>query len=61
MALNQNLHQETYYLINKQFEREIARHPPNNVEEKIFDNKPKNYPKTLMINEPVDWEESKNN
>jgi hypothetical protein len=28
LAFNKHLHQETYYLINKQFEREIERHPP---------------------------------
>jgi hypothetical protein len=37
LSLNQHLDQETYYLINKQFEREIARHPPKNVAEKIFE------------------------
>jgi hypothetical protein len=58
---NTNLRHETYYLINKQFEKEIERHPPKNINERHFNNKPENYPKVLMINEPVDWEESQNN
>jgi hypothetical protein len=61
LAFNQHLHHETYYLINKQFEREIERHPPKNIAIKIFDEIPDDYPKTLMINEPVDWEVLKNN
>jgi hypothetical protein len=36
LAYNQGLRHETYYLTNKQFEREIARHPPKNVEEKLL-------------------------
>jgi hypothetical protein len=55
------LHQETYYLINKQLEREIACHPPKDLAERHFNNKPEGYPRALMINEPIDWEESKNN
>jgi hypothetical protein len=31
------------------------------VTERNFNNKPEDYPNVLMINEPVDWEESKNN
>jgi hypothetical protein len=50
-----------FYLLNKQFEREIERHPPKNIPIKIFDEIPDDYPKTLMINELVDWEASKNN
>jgi hypothetical protein len=60
-AYNQGLRYETYYLINKQFEKEIAQHPFKNINERYFNNKPEEYPKVLMINEPVDWEESKNN
>jgi hypothetical protein len=61
LAYNQGLQQKTYYLINKQFERELILHPPKDIEERVYDNKPKNYPKVLMINEPVIWEESMNN
>jgi hypothetical protein len=61
LAHNQGLRHETYYFINKQFEREVQRHPPKNIEEKIFEDKPEDYPNVLMINEPVTWEESKNN
>jgi hypothetical protein len=61
LAFNHGLHQETYYLINKQFEKEFSLHPPKNISEKQFYNKPENYPKVLMINEPVDWEESRIN
>jgi hypothetical protein len=55
------LRHETYYIINKQFERELQRHPHKKIEEKIFEDKPKDYTNVLMINEPVNWEESKNN
>jgi hypothetical protein len=48
LAYNQGLRHETYYLINKQFEKEIARHPPKNINEKHFNNKPEDYPKTLI-------------
>jgi hypothetical protein len=58
LAFNEYLQQETFYLINKQFEKETAQHPPKNVGEIHFNNKPEDYPKVLMINEPVDWEES---
>jgi hypothetical protein len=61
LAYNQGLRHETYYLINKQFKREIAQHPPKNVDEKIFENKPEDYPETFMINKLVDWEASKIN
>jgi hypothetical protein len=61
LAFNKHLHQETYYLINKQFEREIERHHPKVVTERNFNNKPEDYPNVLMINEPVDWEASQNN
>jgi hypothetical protein len=40
LAFNKHLHQETYYLINKQFEREIKKHPPENIAELHFNNKP---------------------
>jgi hypothetical protein len=40
LAFSKHLHQETYYLINKQFEREIERHPPKNIPIKIFDEIP---------------------
>jgi hypothetical protein len=53
LAYNQGLKHKTYYLINKQFEREIARHPPKNVAEKIFEEIPEDYPKALMINEKI--------
>jgi hypothetical protein len=55
------LRYETYNLINNQFEREIARHSPKDVAECYFNNKPEDYPKVLMINEPVEREESQNN
>jgi hypothetical protein len=42
LAYNQGL-QETYYLINKQFERELTLHPPKDIEERVYDNKLKNY------------------
>jgi hypothetical protein len=61
LAFSKHLHKETYYLINKQFEKEIERHPPKSIHIKIFDEIPDDYPKTLMINEPVDWEASQNN
>jgi hypothetical protein len=61
LADNQRLHQETYYLINKQFEKETTLHPPKNISEKQFYNKPEDFPKVLMINEPINWEESQNN
>jgi hypothetical protein len=54
LAFNQGLRHETYYLINKQFEEKLQR-------QKIFDVKPENYPNVLMTNEPINWEESKNN
>jgi hypothetical protein len=40
LAFSKHLHQETYYLINKQFEREIEKHPPKNIPIKIFDEIP---------------------
>jgi hypothetical protein len=40
LGYNQDLRQETYYRINKQFERELLRHPHKNIEKKKFDNKP---------------------
>jgi hypothetical protein len=58
---NAGLRHETYYLINKQFEREIERHPPKDLAEHHFNNKPEDYPNVLMINEPLDWEESQKN
>jgi hypothetical protein len=61
LAHNQRLKHEIYYFINKQFKREITRHPPKNINERHFNNKPEDNPRVLMINEPVDWEESKNN
>jgi hypothetical protein len=61
LAHNQGLRHETYYLINKQFEKEIARDPPKNIVEGHFNNKPEDYPRVFMTNEPVNWEESKNN
>jgi hypothetical protein len=51
LAFNQGLRQETYHLINKQFERELLRHPFENIEDKIFNNKPKDSPKVFVINE----------
>jgi hypothetical protein len=48
------LRHETYYLINKQFEKEIARHPLKDVTERHFINKSEDYPTVLMINKPVD-------
>jgi hypothetical protein len=36
LAYNQGLRHETYYLINKQFERELLQYPPKNINEKIF-------------------------
>ena len=56
LAHNQGLRHETYNLINKQFERELLRHPTKNITEKQFDNKLEDYPRVLMIIEPVDWE-----
>jgi hypothetical protein len=50
------LRHETYYLFNKQLEREIERHPPKNLAERHFNNKSDDYPNVLMINKPVDWE-----
>jgi hypothetical protein len=61
LAFNQGLRRETYYLINKHFERKLLQHPPKNIEEKIFYDKPEDYPNVLMINEPVNWEECTNN
>jgi hypothetical protein len=61
LAHSAGLRHETYYLINKQFEKEIARHPLKGVAERHFNNKPEDYPNVLMINEPVDWEASQNN
>jgi hypothetical protein len=40
LAFNLGLRHETYYLINEQFERKLQRHPPKNIEEKIFEDKP---------------------
>jgi hypothetical protein len=48
LSFNQHLHQETYYLINKQFEREITRHPPKDLPERHFNNKPEDYPRVFM-------------
>jgi hypothetical protein len=59
LAHSQGLRHETYNLINKQFEKEIARYPSRNINEKIFNNKPEDYPRVLIINEPVDWDEKK--
>jgi hypothetical protein len=53
LAFNEHLHQKTYYLINKQFERELSRHPPKDLAERHFNNKPEDYPKVLTINKPV--------
>jgi hypothetical protein len=61
LAFNERLHQETYNLINTQFEREIVRHFPKDLVERHFNNKPDDYPNVLMINEPVNWEYSQNN
>jgi hypothetical protein len=58
LAHHAGLRHETYYLINKQFEREIARHLSKDLAERHFNNKPEDYLRVLMINEPVDWEES---
>jgi hypothetical protein len=58
---NQGLKHEIYYFLNKQFEKEIERHPFKDIVIKIFGEIPDDYLKTLMINEPVDWEASKNN
>jgi hypothetical protein len=51
---NQGVTQETYYLMNKQIEREVDNNPPKNIEERIFEDQPLHYPKALMINELVD-------
>jgi hypothetical protein len=61
LAFNQHLYQETYYLMNKQFEREINNNPPKDIEKRIYQNKPEDYPNALIINEHVNWEESGNN
>jgi hypothetical protein len=61
LACNHGLKQATYYLINRQFEKQITLHPPKYISEKLFYNKPEIYPKVLMINEPVDWKESQTN
>jgi hypothetical protein len=61
LAYNHGLKQEIFYLINKQFEKEIALHPPKYISKKTFYNKPENFPKVLMINEPVSWKESQAN
>jgi hypothetical protein len=61
LAHSAGLRHETYYLINKQFEREIERHQPKSVAEHHFNNKLEKYLNVFMINAPVDWEESQNN
>jgi hypothetical protein len=61
LAENQNLKQNTYILINSQFNDEIKEHPPQEIEERIYENTPKNYPKILMINKPVNWKASGKN
>jgi hypothetical protein len=61
LSFNQGLRHETYHLINRQFERKLQRHPPKNIEEKIFEDKLEYYTNVFMINEPVNWKESKNN
>jgi hypothetical protein len=61
LAYNHGLKQETFYLISRQFEKEIALHPPKYISEKLYYNKPENFPKVLMINEPVSWKESQTN
>jgi predicted nucleic acid-binding protein len=53
LTLNKHLYQETYCLINKQFEKEISQHLPKNIAERHFNNKPDDCPRVLMINEPV--------
>jgi hypothetical protein len=58
LAENRNLKQNTYFLINSQFDNEIEKHPPQEIEERIYENTPSNYPKTLMINRPVNWKAS---
>jgi hypothetical protein len=45
LAENQNLKQNTYILINSQFNDEIKEHPPQEIEERIYENTPSNYPK----------------
>jgi ribosomal protein S6 len=47
LAYNQGLQQETYYLINKQFKKELTLHPPKYmiINQKVI--------QVLMINEPV--------
>jgi hypothetical protein len=47
LAHHAGLRHETYYLINKQFEREIGRHPPKDVAKKHFNDKPEDYPNVL--------------
>jgi hypothetical protein len=48
-------------LINRQFEKEITLHLQKYISEKLFYNKPENFLKVLMINEPVTWKESQAN
>jgi hypothetical protein len=47
LAYNRGLKQETYYLINRQFGKQITLHPQKYIPEKLFYNKPENYPKIL--------------
>jgi hypothetical protein len=61
LAENQKLQNNTYILINSQFDNEIKEHPPKEIEERIYDDTPPNYPKILMINKPVNWEASGRN
>jgi hypothetical protein len=48
LAHHSGLRHETYYLINKQFEKEIVKHPPKSVAERHFNNKPEEYPNVLI-------------
>jgi hypothetical protein len=58
LAENQKLQNNTYILINSQFDNKIKKHPPKEIEERIYEDIPPNYPKILMINKPVNWEAS---
>jgi hypothetical protein len=40
LAYNNGFKQETYYLINRQFKKQITLHPPKYISEKLFYNKP---------------------
>jgi hypothetical protein len=52
LAENQKLQNNTYILINSQFDNKIKEHPPQKIEERIYEDAPPNYPKILMINKP---------